>query len=73
MLREEKISFKIDTFALGAILYFMLSGTLPFNDYNITEILKRTMSGDYNYKEKRWQAISSPAKDLIDSLLKNKP
>jgi len=36
ILRRGKIGFKIDVFALGSILYYMLSGALPFNDYTLT-------------------------------------
>ena len=30
ILMGDKPSFKIDNFAIGSILYFLLSGTLPF-------------------------------------------
>jgi hypothetical protein len=31
-----------------------LSGSLPFNDYNLTEIFNRTLDGSYNYSDKVW-------------------
>ena len=48
-----------------------LTGALPFNGYDIPEILQNTMEGVYSYPES--QPISDKAKDLIDSFLKNKP
>jgi hypothetical protein len=50
---------------------FRLTGTLPFNDFTISDILKNTIEGAYTYPE--GPTISSEAKNLIGSLLQNKP
>jgi serine/threonine protein kinase len=73
ILRRGKISFKIDVFALGSILYYMLSGLLPFNDYSLMEIFNRTLDGEYQFPEKKFEKVSTEAKDLIDKLLENDP
>lgn len=51
ILKEEDFDFKIDNFAIGVILYFMLTGALPFNDYTITEILQNTIEGSYKWSD----------------------
>lgn len=72
-MKREKITFKIDIFALGAILYYMLSGSLPFNSFTLTEIFNKTLDSDYEYPEKLFEKVSPEAKDLIDKLLENDP
>ena len=73
MLRNEPIDEKIDNFGIGVIIFFMLSGTLPFNGHNIPEILQRTLDGNYDFKNSIWTKVSDEAKDLIRSLLQNDP
>jgi serine/threonine protein kinase len=58
VLEGDLISFKADIFALGSILYFMLSGDLPFNDLTLAKIFSRTMKGDYGFFGKKWSDIT---------------
>ena len=51
----------------------MLSGLLPFNDYSLMEIFNRTLDGEYQFPEKKFEKVSTEAKDLIDRLLENDP
>ena len=60
---------KIDTFSLGIILYFMLSGFLPFQSNYIEEIQEMTLRCSINLKSNHWSNISENAKDLISKLL----
>jgi protein kinase len=48
-----------------------LTGALPFNGYDIPEILNNTMQGKYSYPESA--DISSNGKDIIDKFLRNDP
>jgi len=47
LLRGEEFDFKIDSFALGVIMYLMLRGALPFDSPIPDEILNNTRNGDY--------------------------
>ena len=72
-MREESITEKIDNFAIGSILYFTLSGTLPFNSYDLSGILQKTLEGAYALNDKRWKMVSEEAKDLVVQLLEGDP
>jgi serine/threonine protein kinase len=34
----------VDIFSIGAIIYFMLSGELPFNSENLEFLVERTLT-----------------------------
>lgn len=59
----------MDNFALGAILYFMLSGYLPFDSDIPQEIIQNTIDGVYDIEDEFWQCVSDDAKDLVVGLL----
>lgn len=66
ILRKEDISFKVDNFAIGSIIYFMyllfdfrLSGDIPFNGHSIKEMFQKTLDGVIDYEGVKWQGISN--------------
>lgn len=63
-----------DLFALGVILYIMLSGTVPFGDGNRkeSEIFKAIEHDPLHFGE-RWVSITNAAKELIAGLLEKDP
>ena len=69
ILRRDSFSEKIDNFAIGSIMYFMLSGNLPFNSIDVSIILQKTVEGAFALHDKIWRNISEPAKDLVSKLL----
>mmetsp|Transcript_8875 Transcript_8875/g.779 ORF Transcript_8875/g.779 Transcript_8875/m.779 type:complete len:87 (-) Transcript_8875:79-339(-) len=64
---------KIDNFALGCIMFFMLRGSLPFDSWDPEEINLNTLEGKYSLDDKHWNNVSSQAKNLIKKLLNNNP
>ena len=42
--KKEKINEKSDIFSIGTIIYFMLSGELPFNSENLEFLVERTLT-----------------------------
>ncbi|CAD8046316.1 unnamed protein product [Paramecium primaurelia] len=72
-LEQKKIDFKVDNFALGVILYFLLSGYLPFDSEFPEDIIKNIIECKYDLQEDFWQQISEDAKDLIKKLLMKEP
>lgn len=67
ILRGDLCDEKVDTWALGCVLYALLSGNSPFSRKG--EII----AGQYTLAEEPWSHVSEPAKDLIRGLLKVNP
>jgi len=64
-----KYTEKADMWSIGVIAYMLLSSQLPFFGRKRTQIVQQIMSGQYDFKGKKWQTISRQAKDFIRKLL----
>uniref|UniRef100_A0A3Q1D692 non-specific serine/threonine protein kinase n=1 Tax=Amphiprion ocellaris TaxID=80972 RepID=A0A3Q1D692_AMPOC len=56
-----------DVWSMGVVLYMMLYASLPFNDSNITRMVKKQMEHRINFPE--IPPVSFEAKDLIQRIL----
>jgi len=63
VLAAEAYTEMCDTWSLGALLYVILSGFMPFT--STTEALR----GHFSLEDEHWAHVSEPAKDLIRRLL----
>lgn len=61
----------VDIWALGCILYFMLSRSTPFGDSENT--FPRIIKAEYSFDDPVWGSVSEAAKDLISRLLVKGP
>ena len=56
--------------AVGVLLYYLLSGTSPFDASNVEAILASVKRGVWSFSGPAWSNISNGAKSLIQGLLR---
>jgi 3-phosphoinositide dependent protein kinase-1 len=69
MLKNREASNKSDLWALGVIIYQMMTNIMPFDAPNEYLIYKKIQSLDYSYPEN----FDESARDLVSSLIKLDP
>ena len=66
---KKYVGLKVDLWSSGVILYAMLSGYLPFEDPNTSELYRKILNCEYEIPE--W--ISSLGRDIITLILDTNP
>eukprot|EP00798_Chlamydomonas_sp_ICE-L_P001347 gene1347-32709_t len=63
----------VDMWALGILLFYLLSGQTPFNAPTMDKIIEKVKAGTWGFRGKRWSNVSTSARDLISRLLQVEP
>lgn len=69
MISKGPYSFPVDIWALGVILFVLLSGEYPFYHSDILFLFKTISAGNVSFASASWEKVSSDAKDLIRHML----
>jgi len=64
---------KVDTWALGVILFILLCGYPPFYAEEQPELFEQIKKGQYRFDSPYWDEVSEPAKDVVRKLLQIDP
>ena len=60
---------KCDIWSIGIIMFYLLSGKLPFLGLTHKEIMKKVIVADLKFEDDIWDKISKSAKSFIKTLL----
>mmetsp|Transcript_43933 Transcript_43933/g.82544 ORF Transcript_43933/g.82544 Transcript_43933/m.82544 type:complete len:461 (-) Transcript_43933:10-1392(-) len=73
ILNSQDYGAKVDVFSAGVVLYFLLTGQLPFSGPTVASTLRRNIRCDVNLELKRLRDVSLLMKTLIMLLLYKEP
>lgn len=60
---------EVDMWAVGILIYILLSGRLPFSGEDDQELFKNICDGDLVWKSPQFDTVSDEAKDIISHLI----
>ena len=64
-----KFDKEIDSWALGVILYRLLTKSYPFYDSNQLQLLDKIRKAEPDFEDEKWESISFEALDVVENLL----
>ena len=73
VVKRQKYGAPVDMWAVGVLLYIMLSGKMPFYGKDDYACLQMIASGRYQMPPREWSKISEEAKSLVRGLLQVNP
>jgi serine/threonine protein kinase len=73
VLNYDPVTLATDMWAVGVIVYIMLSGCSPFLGDDDAETMANVSNGHYEFYEEYFNEVSATAKDFIKRLLRIRP
>ncbi len=71
--REEVLDLRSDLFALGTVLYYLVTGHLPFSGSNPSLILKNVIEGNRTNVAELAPTMSATLADVVERLMATSP
>mmetsp|Transcript_34398 Transcript_34398/g.25473 ORF Transcript_34398/g.25473 Transcript_34398/m.25473 type:complete len:154 (+) Transcript_34398:731-1192(+) len=65
IIRREQYDSKVDSWSVGVLAYFLLSGLPPFRGRNPQEIFSSVMSSEVQVESPVWSRVSDLGKDFV--------
>ena len=66
---QKEYDSQCDMWSIGVLIYYLLSGTIPFHGCTKEALIEKIKRGEYNFDSFQWSTISDDAKDLIKKIL----
>ncbi len=73
IIKKEKFDFRADLYSLGVVLYEMLSGSNPFDDANIVNVVVHHLQKDVTTLDSSYDFVDDRLKKVVLKLLTKDP
>ena len=73
VLLEEGYNHEVDMFSLGVVLFFLVTGQLPFDDNSDQRIIDMTVVNDIPIKSSTFSKLNEDLPDLLKAMMNKDP
>lgn len=73
ILKKERYDSKVDVWAAGVVIFFMITGSQPFNGTTPAKVFADVVHKPLTFVGAEWLQISNNAKDFLELCLKKDP